>query len=113
MVLIARALTQQPQAVLLDEPTSHLDFGRSTDVLALVRDMQARGYSVIMTTHDPNHAILLGGRTAVLDRDGSLHVGDTREIVTEARLRTLYRSDLHLIDIPQLGRTACLSAGLH
>ena len=58
MTLIARALTQQPQAILLDEPTASLDFGRSTYVLELIQDMQTRGYSMIMTTHDPNHAIL-------------------------------------------------------
>ncbi len=113
LVLIARALTQQPQAILLDEPTSHLDFGRSTYILELVQNMSASGYSIIMTTHDPNHAILLGGKAAILDRDGVLHVGYTRELVTEECLRELYRSELHLIDIPQLHRTACLSAGLH
>ncbi len=113
MVLIARALAQQPQAILLDEPTSHLDFGRTSYILELVQDMRSKGYSMIMTTHDPNHAILLGGKTAILDWDGILHVGYTNELVTEESLRNLYRSELHLIDIPQLNRTACLNAGLH
>lgn len=112
MTLIARALTQQPQAILLDEPTASLDFGRSTYVLELIQDMQTRGYSMIMTTHDPNHAILLGGKTAILDREGVLHVGYTKDIITEERLRNLYKSNLHLVDIPSLHRTACLSAGL-
>lgn len=112
MALIARALTQQPEAILLDEPTASLDFGRSTHILKLVQDMQAKGYSVIMTTHDPNHAILLGGKTAILDRNGELHVDLTKNIVTEERLRQLYDSDLHIVDIPALHRKACLSAGL-
>ena len=112
MALIARALTQQPRAILLDEPTSHLDFGRSTLILELVRELKSRGYSVIMTTHDPNHAMLLGGKAALLDRQGILHVGPAEEVVTEENLRPLYRSELHIVDIPQLGRKACLSAGL-
>ena len=112
MALIARALTQQPRAILLDEPTSHLDFGRSTLILELVRELKSRGYSVIMTTHDPNHAMLLGGKAALLDRQGILHVGPAEEVVTEENLRPLYRSELHIVDIPQLDRKACLSAGL-
>ena len=112
MALIARALTQQPRAILLDEPTSHLDFGRSTLILELVRELKSRGYSVIMTTHDPNHAMLLGGKAALLDRQWILHVGPAEEVVTEENLRPLYRSELHIVDIPQLGRKACLSAGL-
>ncbi|MBR4691778.1 MAG: ABC transporter ATP-binding protein [Oscillospiraceae bacterium] len=112
LVLIARALTQQPKAILLDEPTSHLDFGRSTLILELVRELQAKGYSVIMTTHDPNHAVLLGEKAALLDRSGILRVGPAEEIVTEENLRPLYRSELHIVDIESLSRRACLSAAL-
>ena len=112
LALIARALTQQPKAILLDEPTSHLDFGRSTLILELVWALKEKGYSVIMTTHDPNHAILLGGKAALLDREGILHVGPANEIVTEEHLRPLYQSDLHIVEIPSLQREACLSAAL-
>ena len=112
LVLIARALTQQPKAILLDEPTSHLDFGRSTLILELVRELKAKGFSVIMTTHDPNHAILLGEKAALLDRAGVLHVGSAEEIVTEENLRPLYQSELHIVEVESLSRKACLSAAL-
>lgn len=112
LVLIARALTQQPKAILLDEPTSHLDFGRSTLILELALELKRNGYSVLMTTHDPNHAILLGGKAALLDREGILHVGEAEKIVTEENLRPLYQSELHVIPVPELDRRACLSGAL-
>ncbi len=112
LVLIARALAQQPKAILLDEPTSHLDFGRSTLILELAQELKQKGYSVLMTTHDPNHAILLDGKAALLDREGILHVGDAASVVTEENLRPLYQSDLHVIRIPELDRKACLSGAL-
>jgi iron complex transport system ATP-binding protein len=49
---------------------------------------------VIMTTHDPNQAFLLGGKVACMGRDGSFVVGDAQEVITPELLRTLYGTEV-------------------
>ncbi|WP_269848866.1 ABC transporter ATP-binding protein [Methanosarcina horonobensis] len=64
MVLIARALVQKPSLLLLDEPTSHLDFGNQVLVLEAVQRLASLGMSIVMNTHMPDHAFLVGSRAA-------------------------------------------------
>ena len=110
--IIARAVVQEPRAILFDEPTASLDYGNQARVLRLVRRMADQGFSVVMTTHNPDHALLLGGRTAVLDRQGRLVCGPTEMIMTTERLRTIYHTDLLLEYVPSLDRVACMQAKL-
>ncbi|MGE4281329.1 MAG: ABC transporter ATP-binding protein [Magnetospirillum sp.] len=111
MVLIARALAQRPRLLVLDEPTSNLDFGNQVAVLEQVRDLAARqDMAVIMTTHDPNHALGYGSAVATLDRQGRFTLGRPAEIITESYLSTTYgiRTKLfHLAGHPPL----CLPLG--
>jgi len=93
---IARALVQEPKAILFDEPTAHLDFGNQLKTLKVIKSLQEKGYAVIITTHNPDHAIMLGGTTAILDRAGHLEIGDSKKIITEERLQALYHTKLKL-----------------
>ncbi|MDO4183508.1 MAG: ABC transporter ATP-binding protein, partial [Coriobacteriia bacterium] len=56
LVLIARALAQQPKMLVMDEPTASLDFGNQQMVLSRMRRLTEDGTSVLMVTHDPGHA---------------------------------------------------------
>ena len=56
LVLLARALAQEPQFIVLDEPTASLDFGNQGKVMREIRALAASGHGVLFTTHDPNHA---------------------------------------------------------
>lgn len=111
-VQIARALVQEPEIILLDEPTNHLDYGNQIKVLKIIHDLAQDGIAVVMTTHMPDHAILLDGTVGILDREGHMTVGPADEIVSEEALQTLYQTDLHLLYIEQLGRVACLAGNL-
>jgi len=106
--MIARAIVQEPKVILFDEPTAHLDYGNQLRVLRLIKNMAVRGYSVVMTTHNPDHAMLLGGTVAVLDKAGRLVSGLCTEIITEERLEAIYNTRLHLLPVPQLERLACI-----
>ena len=53
LVLIARALCQQADILVMDEPTSSLDYGNQLRVLHCVKELARRGYTVILSTHDP------------------------------------------------------------
>lgn len=107
-LLIARAIVQEPEVVLFDEPTAHLDFGNQHRVLKRVRKMAEDGFSVIITTHNPDHALLLGDKAAIVSRDGSITQGRCEEIVTEENLEKVYGIDLKLMYVEELGRKACL-----
>lgn len=110
--VIARAIVRRPQAVLFDEPTAHLDFGNQLRTLRMLKELSRQGYAVVVTTHNPDHAILLGGRAAVLDRGGRLTVGDTGEILREDLLCRVYQTDLKLRYVAELDRMVCLFPNL-
>ena len=107
LVMIAAALTQQPELILFDEPTSHLDFGNQHRFLILVRRLAEKGIGVLMTTHFPDHALALNGRTVLL-RDGHIHAtGLAKEVITADNMRVLYNID---ITVGQIGeRSICVA----
>ena len=91
-VLLARAICQQPEVMILDEPTSYLDIRHKLefiDVLkSLVRD---RGIAVIMSMHELELAYLTADEVMCVDTDGSIAAeGSPQEIFSDRRLSELY-----------------------
>ena len=111
-ILIARALAQNPEFVLFDEPTAHLDYGNQYRMLSKVKEMADAGYTVAITTHNPDHALLLGGQVAMLDGNGRLQMGTADEIITEENLRRIYGIDITIEYNERMGRRICLVPGL-
>ncbi len=105
--VIARAIVQQPQLVIMEEPTNHLDYGNQFRVLKMVQKLAEKGIAVILTTHMPDQAFYLGGKTAILRPQG-LEVGAVREILTESALEEIYKLKIKLLDLPEQGRTICI-----
>src|SRR6185312_13570279 len=91
LALLARALAQEPQFVILDEPTASLDFGNQGRVLREIRALAAAGHGILFTTHDPNQALRYADR-ALLLRDGAAFAeGPVEEVLTTPLLEGLYR----------------------
>ncbi|WP_449314520.1 ABC transporter ATP-binding protein [Rubneribacter sp.] len=90
MVLIARALAQQPRVMVMDEPCASLDFGNQARLLEQMLDLAEQGMALVMTTHDPNHAFLLDGEVLCLGRGGALSHGSAREMLTAPAMSGLY-----------------------
>ena len=111
-VAIARVIVQNPELILFDEPTSALDYGNQIRVMRTIKELSERGYAVIMTTHNPDQPILLGGKIAMLKSDGTLAVGDAESTLTSERLSELYETEMHLVYIEEVDRMACVSAKL-
>lgn len=109
-VTIARALAQEPKVILLDEPTAHLDYGNQIRTVRLIRELADEGYGVIMTTHNPDHVLMLGGKVGVLDREGRMEFGDAGVILTEEKLSRLYQVRLRLVQVEGLDREACVAS---
>ena len=112
LVLIARALAQEPEILVMDEPTSSLDYGNQLAVLEHVRALARQsGLGVLMTTHDPNHALLYGTKAAAMGRGGAFAVGRPRDVVTPEYLRQTYGIDVGMIALTGPGGdrlSACL-----
>ena len=112
LVNLARILVQQPQLILFDEPTSALDYGNVFKTLSLIKELSLQGFTIIMTTHNPDHPMLLHSalphsRVSILNEHGKLQTGLAPEIITEANLKALYQTDLRLVDVPALQRQIC------
>ena len=105
---IARAIVQHPQVIFFDEPTSHLDYGNQISILQIIHQLKEQGYAVVMTTHNPDHCLMLGGNVAVLDRKGHLCYGQVSEIITEERLRSIYNTDITIRFFAEAGRPICI-----
>ena len=75
LALVARALVQEPRLLVMDEPTASLDFGNQIRVLEHVERLSAGGMAVLMTTHQPEHALRVADRIALLGRGHMVAVG--------------------------------------
>ncbi len=91
LVLIARALAQECDLLLLDEPTASLDFGNQMLVWHMIRDLTTRGTTVLVCTHDPNHVLQFCNRVLALGRNGRFFAdGPPAETVTAELVAALY-----------------------
>ncbi len=109
MVSIARAVVQEPELIMLDEPANHLDYGNQLRMLKQIKKLTNKGFGVIITSHMPDHVLLLDGNVGILNRDGTLISGKTEELVTEEAMKELYQIDVHLVYEQCLNRMVCIS----
>jgi iron complex transport system ATP-binding protein len=90
-VIIASALAQSADLMLLDEPTASLDLGYQIDVAALLARLNAeRGVTLVIATHDLNFAAGLCRTVLLLREGGLLDAGDTGRVLTARAVRELY-----------------------
>ncbi len=106
LALIARSLAQAAPAIIMDEPTSSLDFGNQAMVLSEVRRLAASGLAIVLSTHDPDHAFSIGHRVALLHEGRLLAQGTPREVLTPARLQSVYRVPV-VVEQLSGGQTIC------
>lgn len=93
LVLIARALAQQPRILIMDEPTASLDFGNQIRVLAMIEQLKAQGLAILLTTHQPEHAHQVADSVVLLHQGQILAQGHKADSLTAAHLATVYGLD--------------------
>ncbi len=98
LTLIARALAQQADSLLMDEPTASLDYGNKQRVLKTVRGLADEGYAVLLSTHDPQHALLYADLALALCEGRVAAFGKVRDVVDAALIKRLYGLDVRLLD---------------
>lgn len=99
LLLLGRAIAQQSEILLLDEPTSSLDPANTKRILNLLQELHAGGKTLIFTTHDANFAYALATDIALL-KDGSLiGFGPKEKVIKSELLTTLYDTQLTVTEI--------------
>ncbi len=98
MVLIARALMQDTSLLILDEPTAALDFGNQVHVLRRIKALAEDGHGIVMTTHNPDHAFLVGTKAVLLSHAKEVKSGTVEDVVTEKNLEAAYGIDVHVVE---------------
>jgi len=109
-VLFARALAQQPDVILLDEPTAHLDLRHQTETLTLARSLaHDRGKAVLAVLHDINLAAAFCDALVLLHRGQVVAQGTPEEVVTAANLQDVYGARVWVRRHPASGRPLVLT----
>ncbi len=110
---IVRVLVQDTDVILMDEPTNHLDYGNQIKILNTIRHLcHRRKKTVVLTTHIPDHALLLGQTVAIVDAQGRLTTGPVADMLDEKRLQQMYHANIRIVQIDELHRRACVPSAL-
>lgn len=88
-VYIARALAQEPDTLLLDEPTSNLDMQHQLEVLELLKSFTQKGLTVIIALHDINLAARYANKMMMI-KSGRVFAAGTTEIISEKNIENLF-----------------------
>ena len=111
LMLIARALAQNTEIIVMDEPTASLDLSNRLALLDQIRGLAERGLSLLVSTHEPEHAFAIADRVAVIGPGQRFAVGDVDEVLTPARLSALYGLALDLETTPSGRRVVSRADG--
>ena len=96
LVIIARAIAQNAGILLLDEPTASLDFGNQMRVLRQVRSLADEGYTVIQTTHNPEHSYMFSDRILALKDGEILSCGTPGDVIVPDVMSSIYGLDVRV-----------------
>ena len=107
-VVIASALAQAPDLLLLDEPTASLDIGHQLEVQALLQRLNQGGVTMVLSTHDLNLAAALCRRLVLLREGRVLAAGPTEAVLTPVAIRELYGVHAEVERHPRAGRLAVI-----
>lgn len=92
-IMIARALAQEPDAMILDEPTAYLDLPRRVECMTLLRDLaHDRGCAVLLSTHDLDLALRWADQIWLLPYRGAFQVGTPEDLVLNGAFEQAFRS---------------------
>ena len=96
-VILAMALAQEPEILLLDEPTAHLDINHQVEILELVRGLnREQGVTVVAAMHDLNLASLFFDRLVMLKEGALFADGPPRGVLTEENVRDVFSASVRI-----------------
>lgn len=98
-VMIARALAQDTELILLDEPTAHLDFPNKLEVMHLLRDLAfKKNKAILISSHDLDSALSLSDQLWLIDKEKQVHAGVPEDLVLSGHLENAFAQDQFSFD---------------
>lgn len=95
-MLLLRAIINKPQVLFLDEPTSGLDPSTSQSIHELIKELQAEGTTIFLTTHDMHEATILCDKIVLLNKGQIVEAGTPSDLIqkynTDKRVKITYQS---------------------
>jgi iron complex transport system ATP-binding protein len=108
LAMFARLLSQESDILLLDEPTSHLDYGNQFNILNLIESLARNGFLIIMTSHFPDHAFLGSTTVGIMKDQTFIDYGSADDVITENNLRLAYGMNVKVVFIEEANRKVCV-----
>lgn len=90
LVLVARALVQQPRLLVLDEPMSHLDLANKARLIQLLNELVAQGMTLLLTTHEPDVAAAVASHLVLMTAGRVFRAGTLADVLTSENLTSTY-----------------------
>jgi len=106
LVLIARALAQNARVLVMDEPTANLDYGNQIRVMEHTAELARKGYTIVASTHNPEHALMWATRVAVLVGGTVIADGQPALVLTEQLLERVYGTRVRMFPLGTGGTSA-------
>ena len=108
-MLLVRAIINKPQVLFLDEPTSGLDPSTSQSIHELIKELQAEGTTIFLTTHDMHEATILCDKIVLLNKGQIVEAGTPSDLIqkynTDKRVKITYQSgEENYISFSELGQ---------
>jgi iron complex transport system ATP-binding protein len=107
LCLLARALAQEAPILILDEPAASLDFGNQIRILDIIAELARNGYAILMTTHHPDHALLVGSKVLALSAGRIFGSGEPASLLSADFLSSLYGARVRVVRDSD-GTPACI-----
>ena len=90
IIFIACALIQDTPIILLDEPTSALDIKNQNKVLTVLKEISKEGKTIILSSHNPNHALFLDSNIILMNKGVLATTGIAKDLITVEKLTSIY-----------------------
>ncbi len=109
--LLAAALAQGTDILFLDEPTSFLDYRQQVEMMALIERINAEGMTVLMVTHDINHALHASGEILAIKEGKAVWHGETDELLSTSALSEIFETEFKFFSVGGQRRPYAAPAG--
>lgn len=109
LVLVARALAQDSKILIMDEPTSNLDFRNQIYLMSLLKKLAAYGYTIFISMHNPDFALRYADEVVVLDNKRIKAKGKPGEVMTDELLSEIYQSQITVSSIENFDIKTCIA----
>jgi iron complex transport system ATP-binding protein len=97
LVLLARAIAQEVNLFIMDEPVNGLDYGNQVRLLELINSLAKEGYTFLKTTHYPDHALLVSSRVVVMNGGKIIEDGSPEEVIHSDMIADVYGIQAEII----------------